>query len=121
MQIQINTDHNIQGREALAERVRGIVSSALDRFSTHITRVEVHLGDENAKKGGQHDKRCMIEVRLEGRQPMAVTDHAETLGQAIGNATDKMTHLIESTLGRLHDHRNHMADLAPPEVNLPEE
>jgi hypothetical protein len=33
MQIQINTDHNIEGKEALAAQVRGIVKSALSRIS----------------------------------------------------------------------------------------
>lgn len=36
-----------------------------------ISRVEVHLSDEDGKKGGQNDKRCMMEARLDGRQPAA--------------------------------------------------
>jgi ribosome-associated translation inhibitor RaiA len=123
MQIQINTDRNIQGHEALAERVRGTVAGALSRFSEHITRVEVHFSEENAKKRVQNDKRCLMEVRLEGRQPIAVSDQADTLGQAIDGAADKMIHLLESTFGRLHDHRSHMADLdgaEMPELKLPE-
>ena len=80
MQIQINTDRNIEGREALATQVSGVVESALSRFSDHITRVEVHLSDENsAKKGGHDDIRCMMEARLEGRQPVAVTHQAATV------------------------------------------
>jgi hypothetical protein len=43
MQVQINTDHNIEGHEALAARVREIVESALSRISDNITRVEIHL------------------------------------------------------------------------------
>ena len=74
MQVQINTDRNIEGREALADQVRGVVESALSRFSDHITRVEVHLSDENSdKKGGDDEMRCMMEARIEGRQPIAVT------------------------------------------------
>ena len=100
MQIQINTDHHIEGHEALAAHVRGIVEGTLRRFSEHITRVEVHLSDENTHKSGQHNKCCVIEARLGGRQPIAVTHHAETLHQAIDGASDKVTRLIESTLGR---------------------
>ena len=48
MQIQINTDHNLRGHESPAESVRAAVEQALSRFSEHITRVEVHLADENA-------------------------------------------------------------------------
>jgi ribosome-associated translation inhibitor RaiA len=105
MQIQMNTDGNIEGHEALATQVNSTVESALKRFSDHITRVEVHLNDENSdKKGGNHDMRCMMEARLEGRQPIAVTHHAATVDQAVDGAADTLTKLIESTLGRLRDH-----------------
>lgn len=100
MQIQINTDHNIEGREALAAHVHDVVEGALKRLAEHITRVEVHLGDENADKGGLSNKRCMIEVRMEGRPPVAVTNHAENLHQALDGAADKAVRLIESALGR---------------------
>src|SRR5512133_1202245 len=101
MQIQMYTDHNIEGHQALAAQVNDVVDSALRRFSDHITRVEVHLSDENGDKSGQNDKRCVMEAHLEGRQPIAVTHQAATLEQAIDGAADKLTRLIESTLERL--------------------
>ncbi len=113
MQIQINTDHNIEGGEALADQVSGVVESALDRVSDHITRVEVHLSDENSDKSGQNDKRCMMEARLEGRQPVAVTHQAATVDQAVDGAADKLVRLIESTLGRRHDRESRGTDPPP--------
>ncbi len=106
MQVQINTGHNIEGREALAARFGGVIERALDRFSDRITRVEAHLSDESGQKHGVDDKRCMIEARLEGRQPLVVTYHAAALDQAVDGAASKMSRLIESTLGRLHDREN---------------
>ena len=100
MQIHVNTDHNIEGREALATHVQAVVEGALKRFAEHITRAEVHLSDENADKSGLHDKRCLIEVRLEGRPPVAVTNHAANLHQAVDGAAVKAARLIDSTLGR---------------------
>lgn len=111
MQIQLNTDANIEGREALATQVTSAVESALSHFSDHITRVEVQLSDENSKKkGGDDDMRCVLEARLEGRKPIAVTHHAATVDQAVDVAADKLSRLLESTLGRLHDHRGHSQD-----------
>ncbi|MBK7904050.1 MAG: ribosomal subunit interface protein [Proteobacteria bacterium] len=104
MKIQLNTDINIAGTEALAAQVSATVEQALEHFSEHVTRVEVHLSDENGDKSGQHDRRCMMEARLEGRQPVAVTDHAATLEQAVDGA-QKLARLLDSTLGRLHDQR----------------
>jgi ribosome-associated translation inhibitor RaiA len=100
LQVQINTDRNIEGKEALTAQVSGVVEAALSRFSDHITRVEVHLTDENADKSGQYDNRCLIEARLEGRQPVAVTHTAASLDQAVAGAADKLARMIESTLGR---------------------
>ncbi len=106
MQIQINTDGNIEGHETLATQVSSAVESALSRLSDHITRVEVHLSDENSdKKGGNDDMRCVMEARLEGRQPVAVTHHAATVNHAVDGAAGKLTRLIESTRGRLRDQK----------------
>lgn len=111
MQIQTNTDSNITGSEGLAARAKTIVEGALARFSDQITRVEIHLSDENGpgfdvadRPGfGVEDKRCMMEARLEGRQPIAVTHQAATVEQAMDGAADKLKRSIESTLGRLRD------------------
>ena len=111
MKIQINTDVNIDGTEALSGQVRATLEQALARFGEHITRMEVHLSDENGGKIAQQDQRCMLEARLEGRQPVAVTEHAATLEQAVHGAAQKLAHLLDSTLGRLHEHREKTSSL----------
>ena len=111
MHIEFSTDNKTEGDDKLATHVKDVVERALDRFSDRITRVEVHLSDLNGKKGGHEDKRCMMEVRLEGRQPSAVTHQAATFDQAISGATGKLKRSVESTLGSessahgLRDHR----------------
>jgi ribosome-associated translation inhibitor RaiA len=102
MHIQINTDDNITNSDALAERIEATVRDVLERFSDQVTRVEVHLSDENSdKKSGGADIRCLLEARLAGRQPVAVTDEAATLEQAVDGAVRKMRRSLDSTLGRL--------------------
>lgn len=105
MQVQVHTDANIEGREGLIAHVTSVVEDSLARFRGRITRVEVHLGDENSHKTGQADKRCMMEARLEGRPPAAVTHHAPSVHQAVDGAAEKLLRLLESTLGRLDDRR----------------
>lgn len=106
MKIQLNTDAHIEGNEALAAQVNATVEQALARFSEHVTRVEVHLSDENGGKNGQQDQRCLLEARFEGRQPVAVTEHAATQAQAVHGASQKLARLLDSTLGRLNGHRD---------------
>jgi ribosomal subunit interface protein len=103
MQIQINTDANIEGTEQLAAHVKGVVESTLSRFSDRITRIEVHMSDQNGNKSGQYDKRCLLEARLEGRQPTVVTHEAASLDEAVDGAADKLKRSLESTLERLQD------------------
>jgi ribosome-associated translation inhibitor RaiA len=114
MKVLVNTDRNIEGHEALAAHVSRVVEAALRRISEHIARVEVHLSDENGDKSGQNDKRCVMEARIEGRQPVAATHQAATLHEAVDGAADKLTRLVGSTLGRLRDQRSHRTDPPPP-------
>jgi len=102
MQVQINTDSNIEGNDQLTRQVEAVVRDALGRFSAQITRVEVNLRDENSdKKSGAEDKRCVLEARLAGRQPIAVSHEAMTIEQAVDGAAEKMKRSLDSTLGRL--------------------
>lgn len=101
MHVQINTDSNIEGDNALAQQVEAVVRETLDRFSEQISRVEVHLSDENSdKKLGTDDKRCLLEARLVGIQPIAVSHQAATLEQAVDGAAEKLKRYLDSTLGR---------------------
>ena len=99
MKIQINTDNNITGLETLVEQAESIITGALGHLARYVTRVEVHLSDENGEKTGGRDKRCMMEVRVEGRQPITVTDESDSLDEAITGADDKSKSTLESTLG----------------------
>lgn len=107
MQININTDSTIERNTGLDEHVQSVVGSAIQRFQEHISRVEVHLSDNNSQKSVDGDNRCMIEARLNGYQPIAVSDHDATLHQAIAGAADKLKRAIDSALGRLQDGKRH--------------
>lgn len=100
MQIQVNTDDSVEGRDALAIQVEAAVEAALERFSSQLTRVEVHLSDVNAGRGGSEDKRCMMEARPAGQQPVAVNHHAATLEEAYEGAAGKLQKLLQSRFGR---------------------
>jgi ribosome-associated translation inhibitor RaiA len=121
MNIQINTDHNIQGNETLIAKFSSVIESELSRMRDHITSVQVHLSDDNGDKKGKNDKRCMIEARLEGRQPIVAIDHAATLNQALYSTIDKLLSMIESILGRRRDQRSHKTEKSEPELKSSEE
>ena len=105
MQIQLNTDKHLVGSEDLAAQLEGDVSAALDRFSARVTRVEVHLSDQNSDQKGGTDMRCKMEARIAGRQPMSVSHEADSIDLAIAGAADKLAHALDTIFGKLEADR----------------
>jgi len=101
MQFQINTDHNIQGDIRVAEVAEQIVTAALAPLVGRLSRVEVHLNDVNAQKGGADDIRCVVEARPEGMKPLAVTHHDATVEAALKGGARKLRALLDSEFGKL--------------------
>jgi ribosomal subunit interface protein len=110
MQIQVNTDRHIDGTQDLKDRVRDVVARAVERFGERITRIEVHLSDENSgARGGPDDMRCRLEARLAGVDPMTVSHQAATVDQAVAGAADK----LEKLLGRHVDRQQRTKGRTP--------
>jgi ribosomal subunit interface protein len=101
MQIQINSDHQINPSPELASRIQALIRDTLDRHSDRITRVEVHLNDQNSIKGGANDKRCLMEARVAGIGPIDAAHEADSLQLAIDGAMEKLERAIDHKLGRL--------------------
>lgn len=105
MNIQFNTDKTISGDDKQQLFFKTLISEKLHRFETHITRIEVHLSDENGNKEGINDINCLLEARLEGRQPTAVSYKADTVVASISGAIEKLKSSLDTVLGRLQEHR----------------
>lgn len=105
MQVQVHSDKRIEGSARLNNWVSGCVSDKLERFDDDITRVVVHLNDENGEKAGPHDKRCQIEARAKGQAPISVTHKAESIEYAIDGAIEKMGKALEHQFGKLRAKR----------------
>ncbi len=104
MKIQFNTDKNVNGDEKFRDTLISLLSDTLKRFDSHVTRLEVHLSDENSGKSGPNDKRCLLEARMESIQPIAVTDFAESYIEAVAGAADKLKMALDSRIGRMRNH-----------------
>ncbi|HEU0033890.1 MAG TPA: HPF/RaiA family ribosome-associated protein [Kofleriaceae bacterium] len=104
MQVLVRHDDHISGN-GLEQRVTAMVEASLDRYRDQITRVEVHLADENGPKSGNDDFRCTLEVHVGGRPPLAVTQKGTSAEVVIGDAADKMLRMLDDDLGKLRDPR----------------
>jgi hypothetical protein len=104
MLIQVNTDTHVEGREALLRWAEAETAAKLRRYRDHVTRVEIHLSDTNAGKAGEKDKRCLMEARVAGQTPLAVSHQASTLADALNGAIEKLKSALASVVGRRRDH-----------------
>lgn len=104
MKIQFNSDKTIEGSEKHEQYFSSVVENGLKRFEDHISRIEVHLSDQNGSKKGTNDIRCKLEARVEGRQPVGVSCDGDTVKNAVTGATDKMKASLTTILGRLKNH-----------------
>lgn len=107
MKVQVNTSNDIDNKDALERWASEYLNEHLGRFEQDITSVEVQLTDENhAVKGGGVDKRCMLEARVNGHAPIAVTNYAPDQNLAFRGAADKLLHALDHRFGK-RDRREH--------------
>lgn len=107
MKVQVNTSNDIQNKETLERWASDYLGEHLARFEQDLTSIEVQMTDENhAAKGGGVDKRCMMEARVNGRPPIAVTNYAPNQDLAFRGAAEKLCKALDHEFGRL-DRREH--------------
>ncbi|MBX2899135.1 MAG: HPF/RaiA family ribosome-associated protein [Cyclobacteriaceae bacterium] len=104
MKIEVNTDRHIESSQRLIDYCKTTLEAEFDRFEEYITRMDVHFSDENGAKGGDDDKRCLIEAKLKGLHPVTASNHASNLDDALSGAIDKMASILDSTLSKLRGH-----------------
>ena len=104
MQVQLNTDKNIEGTDRLEGYVAETVADRLRHHTKRITRVEVHLSDQNADKPGPDDIQCRIESRPAGMKPVLVTSKGGTIEEALTEALSKMKAMLDSAIGKRREH-----------------
>ena len=111
MQINVFSDKHIDSDKRTQDWVTATVEVTLERHLEFLTRVEVHLSDENGGKSGPKDKRCKMEARPKGHQPILVSHDADSLTQAVEGAAEKLEHALEHLFGKLRGKRT--VTLAP--------
>jgi len=104
MKIQFNTDKTVNGDERQQDFFTSQIADELERYQSEITRIEVHISDENGKKEGINDIRCLMEARLEGKQPFAVSCQADKVELAVSGAIEKLKTSLKTILGRTASH-----------------
>jgi ribosomal subunit interface protein len=104
MQIQLNTDKNIEGTENMEAYFKERLEQGLQHFREYITRLEVHVSDQNADKEGADDIQCRIEARVRGQKPVLVESRADNQEAALNGAIDKIQGVMRKVKGKMKDY-----------------
>ncbi len=103
MIIQFNTDNHLKATQGFEEAFTERINTSLKHFVDKITRLEIHLSDQNAQKVGPDDVQCNMEARLEGLQPIFVSCKSDTKEKAMNDALDKMKAALTTVMGKLKE------------------
>ena len=101
MDIQFNTDNQIHGGADVSEAIEARLRERLARFSSRLTRIEVHGRDVDGTTNGESGVELTLEARPAGQQPLSVTGNGPELEAALNSALPKLVSRLDSVFGRL--------------------
>ncbi|MFN3168961.1 MAG: HPF/RaiA family ribosome-associated protein [Phycisphaeraceae bacterium] len=100
MLIQVNFG-DVERSDAIDQFVRDKVAKELGHLTDKVTRVEVHLRDDNsAAKSSSNDKRCTMEARPAGRKPLVVDHAGDDLYSVIAETAGKLSRALKKNVDR---------------------
>lgn len=97
MIFQFNTDNTIHGDQRHQDHFETLITNEINRYSSQISRIDVHLSDENGKKKGVKDVRCLLEAQIVSNQPIVVIEQSYTVELAVAGALHKLKASLENT------------------------
>lgn len=106
MQVIINSGNHVDVNQDAVQQWQSEILASLDRFSDWITRVEVHLTDENSQaKGGPDDIRCLMEARPASQQPVSIEVRAASVEQAIQDGTNTLERRLNTMMDKVRNEK----------------
>lgn len=100
MLIQVNFG-DVQHSAALTSWAEERIRDQLGHLTEKLTRVEVHLRDDNsAAKSSHDDKRCVMEARIAGRRPLAVDHAGGDMYDVIDETAGKLKRAVKTDIER---------------------
>lgn len=100
MQIIFNSDNRIDGHAGVASDVEAVFGERLSRFSERLSRVEIHVADQNGPRGGSDDIRANVEARPNNGKPVTVSATGRDVGAATREAVSKLVSALDTEFGK---------------------
>lgn len=90
--------------DPLRTYIERTLATRLEHFTERLTRVEVHLKDQNSRKKNGVDKHCLIEARPRGLDPVAAEHDAAEWKDAVHEAVQKLERLLHHRIDKEKNH-----------------
>ncbi len=100
MKILINSDKTIHSSASLQDNLKDILHKELSHYQPKLSRIDVHLTDQNGVKEGVNDILCLIEAHIDGRPSALASEQADTVELAFSGALDHLVSSLERDFGR---------------------
>ncbi|MFU8830129.1 MAG: ribosome hibernation-promoting factor, HPF/YfiA family [Phycisphaerales bacterium] len=98
--IQINS-RGMTTTASIDAHINDQIQIHIGRFLKRLTRIEVHISDENEPhRDTGDDKKCLIEARPAGRDPLVAEHTCGDMYEAIDEAINKLGRVLTSRLER---------------------
>ncbi len=114
MKVRIDHDDHVRASQERSGEIEQLVHAHLGRFGELITSVQVHLSDENGPRVTPGDRRCLMEARLAGREPIVVRHRADSVKQAVSGAASRLERAIDESRDRRRHARRQRARSVKP-------
>lgn len=103
MQIEIHGNNHAEIDQPWIDSQKQHLAEQMERFADYLTRIEVFINEENNHNQGPKKQRCAMEARMKHHQPIAVTDFAETIQQAVNGASTKLKRCLNDHIEKLSE------------------
>lgn len=107
--MQMEIRGHIKPTDAIRAHLDKRLTSALNRFASHIRQISVRLDDTNGPGHGGPDKQCHIEVILDTGRRVPVVSEAvhQDLYTAISQVADRISEAVSREVDRVHHNHDH--------------
>ena len=115
MQINISS-RKFTMTDALSAYAKKRLNFALDNKSEHIQKVNMRLSDINGTRGGT-DKRCLLQIVLNGMPDIVIEDVQTNIYSAIDFACDRASRTVVRKIGKKQSFKRSIPHLSFNEIN----
>lgn len=102
IQVQFENENQTENDQELSAHIDATIKRATSHFRDRITSVAVHLNKKHIVS--DNNKRCTLETKLEGLQPIVTSYNSESFDHAVEGAAATLKATLAKDFGHHKQH-----------------